>query len=118
MTAQEAEILKLQDQLKRSQEVSDLYREQAVQDFMVLTRQRHRPASSDNDNLTLEQLLHQISLARVENQVLDRTLEQLQLQEKQLKSSFEQILTLSPVILALHVTLRARPAHKPSSSAS
>jgi hypothetical protein len=102
---QNAEILKLEDQLKKSQAVSDFYREQAVKAGVVPSLRRSHSISSDNDHLTKEQLLLQLSLASTDLQVRDFALEQLQLQNTAVKSSLDQVLTSSSELLTLHVTL-------------
>ena len=52
---QNAEILKLEDQLKKSQAVSDFYRAQAMNAGVVTSLRRSRPFSSDDEPLTPEQ---------------------------------------------------------------
>ena len=104
--AQAAEILQLQDLLKTSQEKSEFYRQHAVQADLVTPRRRCRLVSSDADNvLTPDELYQQFLWARDDIQVRDRTLARLQAQHTQLKASFEQVLTSSSELLALHVTL-------------
>ncbi len=56
---QNAEILKHDDQLKKSQTVSDFYREQAMKADVVPFPCCSRPISSDEEHLTTEQLLLQ-----------------------------------------------------------
>jgi hypothetical protein len=102
---QNAEILKLEDQLKKSQAVSDFHREQAMKAGAVPSLRCSRSISSDDEHLTQEQLLLQLSLARTDIQVRDFALEQLQLQNTELKSSLDQVLTSSSATLSLHVSL-------------
>jgi len=102
---QNAEILKLEDQLKKSQAVSDFFRAQAMKAGVVPSLRRSRSISSDDEHLTQAQLLQQLSLARTDIQVRDFALEQLQLQHSALKSAFEQVLTSSSDTLLLHVSL-------------
>jgi DNA repair exonuclease SbcCD ATPase subunit len=103
---QAAEILQLQDLLKKSQEKSEFYRRQAVQADLVPPRRRCRLVSSDADNvLTPDELYQQLLWARDDIQVRDRALERLKVQHTQLQASFEQVLTSSSELLALHVTL-------------
>jgi hypothetical protein len=100
-----AEILKIEDQLKKSQAISDFYRAQAMQAGVVPSIRRCRPISSDNEPLTQEQQSQQLSLAYTDIQVRDFALEQLQLQNTLLKSSIDQVLTSSAETLSLHVVL-------------
>ena len=58
LLVQNAEIHKLDDQLKKSQAVSDFYREQAMKAGVVPSRSRSRTVSSDDDHFTPEQLSH------------------------------------------------------------
>jgi hypothetical protein len=102
---QNAEILKLEDQLKKSQAVSDFFRAQAMKAGVVPSLRRSRSISSDDEHLTQAQLLQQLSLARTDIQVRDFALEQLQLQHSALTSAFEQVLTSSSDTLLLHVSL-------------
>ncbi len=104
--AQNAEILKIEDQLKKHQAISDFYRAQAIQAGVVPSIRRSRPISSDNEPLTQEQQSQQLSLAYTDIQVRDFALEQLQLQNTLLKSSIDhQVLTSSAETLSLHVSL-------------
>ena len=103
---QAAEILQLQDLLKKSQEKSEFYRQHAVQADLVTPRRRCRLISSDADKvLTPDELYQQLLWARDDIQVRDRALERLQVQHTQFQASFEQVLTSSSELLALHVTL-------------
>jgi hypothetical protein len=108
---QNAEILKLEDQLKKSQTVSDFYREQAMKAGVVPSPRRNRTVSSDDDNFTPEQLSQQLSLALTDIQVRDFALEQLQLQNTELKRSLDQVLNSSSETLALHVALFDQHVH-------
>ena len=104
--AQAADILQLQDLLKTSQEKTEFYRRQAAQADLVPPRRRCRLVSSDADNaLSPDELYQQLLWARDDIQVRDRVLERLQVQHTQLQASFEQVLTSSSELLALHVTL-------------
>ena len=103
--AHNAQILKTDDLLKKSQTVSDFYREQAMKAGVVPSPCRSRPISSADEHLTTEQLLQQLSLARTDIQVRDFALEQLQLQNTELKSSLDQVLTSSSQTVSLHVSL-------------
>ena len=104
--AQDAEILQLQDLLKKSQEQSEFYRQQAVQADLVTPRRRCRIVSSDADNvLTPDELYQQLLWARDDIQVRDRALARLKVQHTELQASFEQVLTSSSALLTLHVTL-------------
>jgi hypothetical protein len=102
---QNAEILKIADQLKKTQAGSDFYRAQAIQAGVVPSIRRSRPISSDNEPLTQEQQSQKLSLAYTDIQVRDFALEQLQLQNTLLKSSIDQVLTSSAETLSLHVSL-------------
>ena len=102
---QNAEILKLEDQLKKRQAVSEFFREQATKAGVVPSQRRSRSISSDDEHLTQAQLLQQLSLARTDIQVRDFALEQLQSQNTELKSSIDQVLTSSSETLSLHVSL-------------
>jgi hypothetical protein len=102
---QNAEILQLNDQLQKSQAVSDFYREQAMRADVVPSPCRSRPISSDKKYLTTEQLLLQLSLARTDILVRDFALERLQLQNTELKCSLDQVLTCSSHTSSLHVSL-------------
>ena len=106
MLTQDSDVLNLQDQLKKSQVAQEFYRHQALKADMVPPRRRCRFVSSDADNaLTPDQLYQQLLWARDDIQVRDRALERLQVQHTQLQASFEQVLTSSSELLALHVTL-------------
>ncbi len=74
---QNAEILKLEDQIKKSQAVSDFYRDQAMKAGVVPFPRRSRNVSSYDETFTLEQLSQQLSLDHTEIQILDFALEQL-----------------------------------------
>jgi len=101
-----AEIFALQGLLAKSQEAQEFYRRQALQADMVPPRRRHRFVSSEADNaLTPEQLYQQLLLARDDIQFRDRALARLQIQQTELKSSIEHLLTSSSATIALHVTL-------------
>ena len=102
---QNAEILKIADQLKTTQAGSDFYRAKAIQAGVVPSIRRSRPISSDNEPLTQEQQSQQLSLAYTDIQVRDFALEQLQLQSTLLKISIDQVLTSSAETLSLHVSL-------------
>jgi hypothetical protein len=97
---QNPEILNLEDQVKKSQAVSGFCREQAMMAGMILPARRSRPVSSRPAMLILRlnnchinypwlALIFRSGIMR------DFTLEQLQLQNTDLKSSFEQVITLS-----------------------
>jgi hypothetical protein len=103
---QNAEILKLQDQLKTSQAAQDFYRHQALQADMVPPRRRCRfiLPTADND-LSPAKIYQQLLLARGDIQVRDRALERLQLNLTQLDSSFLQLLTSSSELISLHMTM-------------
>ena len=106
LLAQDSEILNLQDQLKNSQVVQEFYRHQALKAYMISPRRRCRFVSSDADNaLTPDQLYQQLLWARDDIQFRDRALARLQDQHTQLQASFEQVLTSSSELLALHATL-------------
>jgi hypothetical protein len=100
-----ADILQLDDQLKKSKAVSDFYSEQAMKAGVVSSPCRSHPISSDDDKLTTGHLLQQLSLARTDIQVPDFTLEKFQLQNTELKFSSDQVLTSSSHTLSLHVSL-------------
>jgi hypothetical protein len=103
---QNAEILKLQVQLKTSQAAQDFYRHQALQADMVPPRRRCRFLLPTADNaLSPAQIYQQLLLARDDIQVRDRALERLQLKLTQLESSFQQLLTSSSELISLHVTM-------------
>jgi hypothetical protein len=104
--AHAAEILQLQDLLAKSREQTDFYRQHAMQADLVPLRRRCRLVPSDADHvLTPDELYQQFLWARDDIQVRDRALARLQAQHTQLKVSFEQVLTSSSELLALHVTL-------------
>lgn len=110
--AQDAEILQVQDLLKKSQEKSEFYRQQAVQADLVTPRRRCRIVSSDADNvLTPDELYPQLLWARDDIQVRDRALARLKVQHTELQASFEQVLTSSSALLTLHVTLLEHHLH-------
>ena len=78
---------------------------------VVPSPRRSRPVSSDAANLTPEQLQQQLSLASTDIQVRDFALEKLQLQNTELKSSLDQVLSSSSETLALHVALLDQHVH-------
>jgi len=103
---QAAEILQLQDLLEKSREKTEFYRRHAAKADLVPPRRRCRLVSSDADNvLTPDELYQQLLWARDDIQVRDRALERLQTLHTQLQASFEQVLTSSSELHALHVTL-------------
>jgi hypothetical protein len=103
---QNAEILNLQEQLKKSQAAQDFYCRQALQADMVPPRRRYRFVPTDNDlALSAAEIYHHLLLARDDIQVRDRALERLQLKLTQLESSFQQILTSSSEIISPHLTM-------------
>ena len=103
---QNAEILNLQEQLKKSQAAQDFYRRQALQADMVPPRRRYRFVPTDNDlALSPAEIYQHLLLARDDIQVRDRALERLQLKLTQLESSFQQILTSSSEIISLDLTM-------------
>jgi hypothetical protein len=103
---QNAEILKLQEQLKKSQAAQEFYRQQAMQADLVPPRRRCRFVSPDADiDLSPTQIYQQLILARNDIQIRDRALERLQLQLTQLTTTVDQLFTSSAETLALHVTL-------------
>jgi hypothetical protein len=93
--AQNAEILKLQDQLKTSKAAQDLYRHQALQACMIPPRRRCRFILPNADDLSPDQIYQQLLLARDDIHVRDRALARLQLQQTALECSLQQILTSS-----------------------
>jgi hypothetical protein len=96
----------LQGLLAKSQEAHEFNSRQALQADMVPPSRRHRFVSSEADNaLTPEQLYQQLLLARDDIQFRDRALALLQIQQTELKSSIEYLLTSSSATIALHVTL-------------
>ena len=104
--AQAAEILQLQDLLKKSQEKSEFYRQQAVQADLIIPRRRCCLVSSDADHALMpDDLYQQLVWARDDIQVRDSALERLKDQHTQLQASFEHVLTSSSELLTLHVTL-------------
>jgi hypothetical protein len=106
LLSQDSEILNLQGQLKKCQAAQEFYRQQALQADMVPPRRRSRFVSPDADiALSPAELYQQLLLARDDIQFRDLTLERLQLKHTQLENSFEQVLTSSSELLALHVTL-------------
>ena len=103
---QNAEILKLQEQLKKSQAAQEFYRQQAMHADLVPPRRRCRFVSPDADiDLSPTQIYQQLILARNDIQIRDRALERLQLQLTQLTTTVDQHFTSSAETLALHVTL-------------
>jgi hypothetical protein len=103
---QNAEILKLQEQLKKSQAAQEFYRQQAMQADLVPPRRRCRFVSPDADiDFSPTQIYQQLILARNDIQIRDRALERLQLQLTQLTTTVDQLFTSSAETLALHVTL-------------
>jgi hypothetical protein len=91
-----AERLKLQEQLKTSQQAQEFYRQQALQADMVPPRRSCHLVLLDADiDLSPDQMYHQLLLASEDLQTRDSALEQLQLQHTQVKSSIEQLLTSS-----------------------
>ena len=104
--AQDAELVHLQDQLKKCRETAEFYRQQAVHADVVPPSRRCRLISCVDDTaLTPDQLYQQLLLARDDIQVRDSALDRFQLQHTQLQASFEQVLTSSSELLALHLTL-------------
>jgi hypothetical protein len=73
---------------------------------MVTPHRCHRFVSPEADYaLTHEQLYQQLLLARDDIQFCNRAPAWLQLQQTELKSSIEQLITSSSATIALHVTL-------------
>jgi hypothetical protein len=105
-------IINHHDLLKKSHEKSEFYRQHAVQADLVTPRRRCRLVFSDADNvLTPDELHHQLVWARDDIQVRDRALERLKVQHTQLQASFEQVLTSSSELHALHVELLEQHIH-------
>ncbi len=103
---QNAEILNLQEQLKKSQAPQDFFRWQALQADMVPPRRRYRFVPTDSDlALSPAEIYQHLLLARDDIQIRDRALERLQLKLTQLESSFQQILTSSSEIISLYLTM-------------
>lgn len=106
LLTQDSEILSLQNQLKTSQAAQEFYHQQALKADMVLPLHSSRLVSPpDEIALFPDQLYRQWLLARDDIQVRDRALARLQLKHNQLEHFFEEILTSSSEILALHVKL-------------
>ncbi len=101
-----AEILKLPEQLKKSQAAQELYRQQALQADLVPPRRRCRFVSPDADlDLSPAQIYQQLILAHNDIRIRYRALERLQLQLTQLTTSVDQLFTFFAETLELHVTL-------------
>ncbi len=91
---QNAEILKLQEQLKKSQEAQEFYSQQAMQADLVPPCSRCRFVSPDADiDLSPTQIYQQLILASNDIQIRDRALELLQL--TQLTTTVDQLFTSS-----------------------
>ena len=103
---QNADIISLQDELKKTKIKLDFYQQQAEKAHLVPAKLRKRfvPPAADIA-LSHEQLYQLVLLARDDIHIRDQALEQLQFQKKQLECSFQQILNSSSELLALHVTL-------------
>ena len=103
---QNAEIIKLQDELEKTKHKLEFYRQHAEKAQLVPTAFRKRfVPPTDDFALSPEQLYQLVLFARDDIGARDHALEKLQLQKKQLEYSFEQILTSSSELLSLHVTL-------------
>jgi hypothetical protein len=88
--AQDAEILHLQDQLKKGRETAEFYRQQAVHADVVPPRRHCRfVPSADDKALTPDQLYQQLLLARDDIQIRDRALARFQVQHTQLQQSLD-----------------------------
>ena len=92
---QNAEILKLQDQLKTSQAAQEFYRHQALQADMIPPRRCCRLILPNADDLSPTQIYQQLLVARDDIHVRDRALARLQLQLTKLECSLQQILVSS-----------------------
>ena len=116
--AQNAEILKLQDQPQKSQAAQEFYRHQALQADMIPPRRRCRFILPNADDLSPAQIYQQLLLARDDIHVRDRALARLQLQLTKLECSLQQILTSSSDTLTHHVTLLEQTLAQFSASTS
>ena len=77
---QNAAILNLQEQLKKSQAAQDFYRQQTLQADVVPPRRRYRFVPTDNGlAISPAEIYQHLLLARDDIQVRDRALERLQL---------------------------------------
>jgi hypothetical protein len=76
---QNAEILKLQDQLKTSQAAQDFYRHQALEADLIPPRRRCQFSFLNADDISPAQIYQQLFLARDDIHVRDRALARLQL---------------------------------------
>ena len=118
--AQNAEILRLQDQPQKSQAAQEFYRHQALQADMIPPRRRCRFILPNADDLSPAQIYQQLLLARDDIRVRDRALAQLQLQltNWKLECSLQQIFTSSSDTLTHHVTLLEQTLAQFSASTS
>ena len=106
MRVQDSDILNLLDQLKKCQAAQDFYRQQALKADKVTPCSRCPFVSSAADIALSPAQHHQyLLLASDDIQVRNNTLDRLHLKHTHLQNSFEQVLTSSSELLALHVSL-------------